>query len=142
MKYVPAIAFDYVPSRGLFAAIVAIGLLALLALACSGVDLWLKLIFGVLTFGYSVKGLHTFLNPPFTQVFWHSSGHWRLQHASGREQVASLHSATVLGMLTVVILQFTPKRTIALMLFADNCDAETKRRLRVRLSRADAIGVE
>jgi toxin CptA len=143
MKSVPAIAFDYAPSRWLLAAIVASMMLAMLALERSGLDLWLKLVLGAAALVYGAKSLHTFLKPPFTHIFWHSSGHWRLHDASsGREQVASLRSATVLGMLIVLTLQFAPKRTLALVLLPDNCDSETKRRLRVRLARADAIGVE
>ena len=43
MKSAPAIAFDYVPSRWLAAAIVAVALLALVAVAFTGVAAWARL---------------------------------------------------------------------------------------------------
>jgi toxin CptA len=135
MKSAPAIAFDYRPSRWLLAALVAIVLLALAAVALSGLYAWLKLALLACVIAYAVLTLRGFLRPRFTHVTWHSAGHWRLRDAADSEQVAQLQHTVVLGVLIVLTLRFGPKRTLALPLFPDNCDAETRRRLRVRIAR-------
>jgi toxin CptA len=135
MKSAPAIAFDYRPSRWLLAAMVAIALLALAAVALSGLNAWLKLGLAVCVVAYAVLTLRGFLQPRFTHVTWHSAGHWRLRDAADREQIAELQHTVVLGILIVLTLRFDPKRTLALPLLPDNCDAQTRRRLRVRIAR-------
>ncbi|HEY8010431.1 MAG TPA: protein YgfX [Rudaea sp.] len=136
MKSVPAIAFDYRPSRWLAAGIVAIALLALVAIVASGLNAWIRLGLVVVVGAYAAWSLRAFLRPRFDHVTWHSAGHWRLRDVAGQEHVAEFVRATVLGALIVLILRIGPGRKIALLLLPDNCDAETQRRLRVRLTRA------
>ncbi len=138
MKSVPAIAFDYRPSRWLAAGIVVVVLLALLAIAFCGLDIWARLGLATATAGYAAWSLRRFVRAPFDRVTWHSAGHWRLRDGAGQEHVAEFVRATVLGVLIVLILRIGPKRTIALPLLPDNCDTEIQRRLRVRLLRAQA----
>jgi toxin CptA len=139
MKSAPAIAFDYVPSRWLLAALIAVSGLALLGIALSGVSLWLK---GVLALaacvcaGRAIAGLH---KPPIRRCTWYESGHWRVRDASGRELEASLRQASVRSGCIVLRLQSALARSSTLVLLPDNCDADTRRRLRVRLARGDSV---
>ncbi|MGH8121844.1 MAG: protein YgfX [Rudaea sp.] len=136
MKSVPAIAFDYRPSRWLAAGIVAVALLALVAIVVSGLNAWARLALVVIVGAYAARSSYGFLQPRFDHVTWHSAGHWRLRDIAGEEHVAEFVRATVLGVLIVLILRIDAQRKIPLLLLPDNCDAETQRRLRVRLTRA------
>ena len=136
MKSVPAIAFDYRPSRWLAAGVVAIALIALVAIVACGLNVWIRLALFVGVGAYAAWSLRGFLQPRFDHVTWHSAGHWRLRDAAGQEHVAELVRATVLGALIVLILRIGAQRKIPLLLLPDNCDGDTQRRLRVRLTRA------
>ncbi len=141
MKSVPAITFDYRPSRRLAAGIVAVALLALVAIVACGLNLWIRLGLVVVVGAYVAWSLRSFLQPRFDHVTWHSAGHWRLRDASGQEHVAEFVRAAVLGALIVLILRIGAQRKIPLLLLPDNCDAETQRRLRVRLTRAQTSDI-
>jgi len=69
-------------------------------------------------------------------VIWHAAGHWRLRGAGG-EKVAELLSARAIGPLLVLVFRVGPRRNVALPLLPDNCSADTRRRLRVRLARGE-----
>lgn len=139
MKSVPAIAFDYRPSRWLMFGVAAATVLAVLAIAMCGLGLWLKMALMLVALAYAAQSLWRFSHPPFTQIMWHSAGHWRLGDKEGREHIGELIRAVTLGMLIVLVLRASAKTTVALPLLLDNCDAETRRRLRVRLARADSL---
>ncbi|MFT3789655.1 MAG: hypothetical protein QM741_00965 [Rudaea sp.] len=139
MKSVPAITFDYRPSRTLWLATLAIAVLALAAIALCGLPAWSKFALVVATAIYATHSLRTLSAPGFTRVTWHSAGHWRLRDAAGSERVGELVHGVVLGALIVLVLRIDTKRATALVLLPDNCDAETRRRLRVRLARAGSI---
>ncbi|MBN8884386.1 MAG: hypothetical protein J0I77_01590 [Rudaea sp.] len=139
MKSVPAIAFDYRPSRWLMFGIGLATLLAVLAIAVCGLSLWFKLALMLAALAYAGQSLWRFSHPPFTQIMWHSAGHWRLGDKEGGEHIGELVRAVTLGMLIVLVLKVGAKATVALPLLPDNCDAETRRRLRVRLARADSV---
>ena len=141
MKSVPAIAFDYRPSRWLLLAFAVIAALALVSIASCGMSLWIKLPLAAATLAYMLRPAWRFLHPPYVHVTWHSAGHWRLRSAAENEQVGELRDAVVLGALIVLGLRVGPKQTCSFVLLPDNGDAETRRRLRVRLARADSIGV-
>lgn len=139
MTSVPAIAFDYRPSRTVLFGALAVAALAVGAIVSCGLGLALK--FGLAAAaavyaGYSLRG---FLRPPVVRIVWHAAGHWRLFSARGDERPGEFVRAVVLGVLTVLVLRAGPKRTVALILLPDNCDAETRRRLRVRLARANPL---
>lgn len=139
MKSVAAIAFDYRPSRWLLFALAVIAALALVAIASCGLNPWIRLGLAALTLAYAAHSAWQFLHPPFVRVTWHSTGHWRLRDALEREQVGELRHAVVLGALIVLVLRAGSKRTCSFALLPDNSDAETRRRLRVRLARADSM---
>ncbi len=139
MKSAPAIAFDYVPSRWLIAALIVVVLFALLAIAASAIALWLKLLVAVVAGMYATHAVRSLLRPVIRRCAWYESGHWRVRDASGQDHAASLLQAAVRGGIVVLLLRSELQRTTALVLLPDNCDADTRRRLRVRLARADTI---
>jgi len=139
MKSAPAIAFDYVPSRGLLATVIAVSGLALLAIALSGVSLWLKGVLALAACVYAGRALIGLRKPLIRRCAWYESGHWRVHDASGQELEASLRQASVRGSCIVLRLHSALARSSTLVLLPDNCDADTRRRLRVRLARGDSV---
>jgi toxin CptA len=77
--------------------------------------------------------------PLIRRCAWYESGHWRVRDASGEELEASLRQASVRGGCIVLRLHSTLARSSTLVLLPDNCDADTRRRLRVRLARSDSV---
>ena len=140
MRSVPAIAFDYRPSRWLLAAIVLAAALAFVALASCGLDVWTKPPIAFAGTAYAFWALRRFLRVPFDHVTWHSAGHWRLRDANAHERTGELVGATTLGALIVLTLRVGAEHVVALPLLPDNCDNDTRRVLRVRLSRVAARG--
>lgn len=139
MKSAPAIAFDHRPSRRVAAGVVAIALLALVAVALSGIDPWIRLTVGFAACGYAVLALWRFLATPARRVAWHEAGHWRILDADGQERVAELQHAVVRGAWIALTLRRTDGRRVALVLAPDNCTADVRRRLRIRLARAREV---
>lgn len=140
MKSVPAIAFAYRPSRWLLAAVVVAGALALVALVVCGLDVRIKLLLAFAGTAYAFPALRRFLRMPFDHLTWHAAGHWRLRDVNAGECGAELVDAKTIGALIVLTLRVGPKRVVALPLLPDNCEPETRRLLRVRLSRGFAGG--
>jgi len=136
MKSAPAIAFDYVPSRWLAAAIVAAALLALVSVVLTGVSTWLKLAIGCAVVGYTAHSLRRHLGASIRRVAWHEAGHWKIAHGDGQERVAELQHAVARGGWLVLTLRTGNGDRVPLILGPDNCDADVRRRLRVRLARA------
>ena len=138
MKSAAAIGFDYRPSRVFAACIVLVWLFALLAVAVCGLPLWLKvalILAASLHAGWTLRG---FLRPSFRHLLWHAAGHWRAHDTGGQECVAELRRATVLGGLIVLSFRAPSVGNTSFVLLPDNCDADTRRRLRVRLARVPA----
>ena len=136
MKSAPAIAFDYVPSRWLAAAIVAAALLALVSVVLTGVSTWLKLATGCAVVAYAAHSLRRHLGASIRRVAWHEAGHWKIAHADGQERVAELQHAVARGGWLVLTLRAGNGDRVPLILGSDNSDADVRRRLRVRLARA------
>jgi toxin CptA len=134
-KSVPPIAFDHRPSLRLVAALLIAAVLAGVALAISGIPPLAKAIVAVVAAGYFGISLRRFLLNAPLRVVWQSSGHWRLIDRRRRESDAELIRATVRGEWMLIELRRTDRTRIALVLAPDNADAETRRALRVRLSR-------
>ena len=139
MKSVPAIAFEYRPSRWLLLASASIAVLALVSIALCGLNVWLRLGLMALALIYSAHSLRRFFASPAARLVWHSAGHWRLREASEREQTGELVRSVVLGAMMVLVLRFGAKETRSFVLLPDNSDGETRRRLRVRLARAESF---
>jgi len=135
MKSAAAIAFDYSSSRLLAGGVLLVLLLALLAIALSGLDLPLKLVVAGATLAYAAIALRRFLHNTVRRVAWHSAGHWRVVDAHGEQHTAELRRAVVRVDWITLDLRRSDGARIALVLAPDNSDAETRRRLRVRLAR-------
>jgi len=141
MKSAPAITFDYSPSRRLVVALTGVTLLAVLAMAASGIETWMKLLLGAVACSYATAAMRKLLHPVVRRCAWQESGHWRVRDAaSGDDHAASLLGASVLGDLIVLRLRSALQRSTTLILMPDNSDPDTRRRLRVRLARAEATG--
>lgn len=138
MKSAAAIAFDYRPSRWLQAGLAGAALLAVVAVAASGMPAALKAIIGALALGYTAIELRRLRKPGIERCAWHGDGQWRVRDAAGNDHAATLVRSSVRGDLVVLCLRVPGHRSVALVLLPDNCDADTRRRLRVRLSHATA----
>jgi toxin CptA len=135
MKSAAAIAFDYRPSHWLAGAILFVSVLALIAIAVSGIPLALKLALACAACAYAALSLLRFLREGIRRAVWHQAGHWRMADRDGNEHVAELESGIVRGAWIVLRLRRTDGRRIALMFGPDNSDADIRRRLRVQLAR-------
>jgi len=135
MKSAPAIVFDYTPSRWMATAMIAVMVLAVAAVAASGVPLWSKLVLACLACGYDAYALRAFLRATVRRAAWYEAGHWRVMDNDGIEHLAELHSGVVRGSWIVLRLRRSDGQPIAILLGPDNSDAELRRRLRVRLAR-------
>ena len=136
MKSAPAITFDYRPSRRLGAAIVAMALLAAVAAALCGLDAWQKAIVLVAAITGGALGWQRSRRSLVQRCAWYGDDRWRVRDARGEEHHAVLLHAAVRGPMIALVLSAGALRRVALILLPDNSDAELRRRLRVRLSRA------
>lgn len=109
---------------------------AVLAIALSGLPPTVAIALIVLALGYGAMSLWRFLHPRVLGLSWRSDGSVsiRLASRSGGEEVqGELREARVLGLLIVLRLHWAPHGHASLWLLPDNLDADTRRRLRVRL---------
>ncbi|MBS0569364.1 MAG: hypothetical protein JSS28_02060 [Proteobacteria bacterium] len=138
MKSAVAIALDYRPSRWLLAAMAAALFLACMAIVLSGMPTWLKsvcIVFAGSCFGLAVG---RFLHPLARRAVWQPAAHWRVTDTDGVEHVAEFAGSAVRGAWIVLRLRRSDGKRLVLVLGPDNCDAETRRQLRVRLMRVEA----
>ena len=137
MRSAPSIGFEYRPSRSLTACATGVLLLALLAIALSGIPPWLAALLGALTLAYGGFALRRYLRPPVRALTWRSDGSLAiaLSRRSGDagEAEGALHAARVFGPLVVLQLRWPPRGRCALWLLPDNLEADARRRLRARL---------
>ena len=142
MRTAPAVAFDYRPSRALAAATFAVSLLALWAIAISGVPEWLRLALMVLIVVAGAANLVRLLRPRIRSLLWRSDGTVELVlRDRAREHdghvLGGLRGARLMGPLIVLVLHWPPRERAALWLLPDNLDPDTRRRLRMRLGSGD-----
>lgn len=135
MKSSIAIAFDYRPSRGLLAAIAVMATLALLAVVVSGMPTPAKAALCVAAASWAGIAAGRYWRPLVRRAAWQPGGHWRVSDADGREFTAELVRGVARGAWIVLNLRRSDGRNVALILGPDNCDADVRRQLRVRLSR-------
>lgn len=140
MKSAPAIAFDYRPSRWVPIAIALLLLLALAAIIASGVPRVVKVLLVGGALVHAAIALARLYRPAIRRCAWYADGQWRVRDAQGNDHAANLIRASVRGTLIVLVLHSPVQRSSALVLLPDNCDADTHRRLRVRLSRGEDSG--
>ncbi|HST26802.1 MAG TPA: protein YgfX [Rudaea sp.] len=137
MKSAIAIAFDYRPSRWLVAAVTLMALLAFAAIALSGMPSWAGIFAVIFAAACAGFALGRYLHPLVRRAAWQQAGHWRVADADGREFTAELIRGVVRGAWIVLNLRRSDGKDLALILGPDNCTADTRRQLRVRLSRIE-----
>ena len=111
-------------------------LLACVAIAASGIGVELKVgaIAGASAlFAFELRRLR---RPAVARCVWHGDGQWRVRDRGGNDHAATLAHASVRGSLVVLRLRVPTHGVAALVLLPDNCDAPTRRLLRVRLAHA------
>ena len=139
MTSAPAIGFEYRPSRWVPRLFVAVTVLAVLAIALSGLPsvLQIPIAIGVLIWCANAVRL---LRVPISAVGWANHGGWSLHGLDGADEPATLCSFKVVR--TVVLVRLASRRygKLTFWLMPDNSDADIRRRLGMRLAvlQADA----
>jgi toxin CptA len=134
MKSAPAITFDCRPSASLAIAVAALAALAIVAIAICGLPAWAKWMLVVAVGAYAAVAVLRMSRLPVGRCSL-AGGHWRVRGRDGQDHAAVLLRAAVRGPLIVLVLLAGPLRRVTLVLLPDNCDADTRRRLRIELSR-------
>ena len=134
MSSAPSITFDVRPSRLLALAVVLMALLAIVAVILSRLPWSFQLGACVLVVLYGGYHLRRSRRQPLASVGWHGDDTWTLNLADGRQAQGHLRSGRVLGPLIVLRLAWPQGGETALTLLPDSVDADTRRRLRMRLS--------
>jgi len=132
MTSAPAIGFEYRRSPLLDAAVALMTALALLAIVLCGLPASGKLVLAAML--SAVLALTWRRRPAApASVGWNPAAGWSLRLADGRDVVAELTSHRVIAGCIVLCLKGDGTRW-ALWLLPDNSDADTRRRLRMRLA--------
>jgi len=137
MRSAPAIGFEYRPSRILAAAAALLIVLAMIAIGIGGAPVWLRAVLETSALAYGAWSLWRFLRPCVRALSWRSDGSVSIKltdrHGAETEVQGALQDARVLGPLIVLQLRLT-RGAANLWLLHDNLDADTRRRLRMRLA--------
>lgn len=138
MKQAPAIGFTCRVSWLLVVATLVVGLLALVAVQLVRGPAWLHHILHLATLAYVAAAVTGQLRPRVKALAWRADGTADItlrdsMVAEGRTVQGAIGSARVLGPLIVLTLRWPPRERAHLWLLPDNLDADTRRRLRMRL---------
>lgn len=138
MKAAPAIGFGYRASRLLIIATLAAAALALLAIWLSGLPRPAGLVLSLSTAACAGAALESLLRPRVRTVLWRTDGGADItlndRLGEGRREVqGTLRAVRVVGPLIALTLRWPPRGGTTLWLLPDNLDADTRRRLRMRL---------
>ncbi|MET0332466.1 MAG: protein YgfX [Dyella sp.] len=138
MSSAPAIGFEYRPSRHLAAALNLILALAWIAIALSGLALWLQsaLALAVLAAWFGQRALDARL--PLRALALSGDSQWQLHLTHGDDLPARLLSSRVLGEYIVLWLAVADRGRHGVLLGPDNLDSDSRRRLRMRLAGGNA----
>jgi toxin CptA len=131
MTSAPAIGFEYQPFRRL---LIFVGVLVALSVALSALAPWLKwaLLAGVLlAIGRSARST---MDSPVVAAGWSADNSWTLHLASHEDVPATLASFRVLGQFVLLRPLMTGQGVQVLLLAPGNSDADTRRRLYMRLA--------
>lgn len=138
-----ALGFDYRASRALLIATWLVAVLAVLAIWTSGAPHWLHGLLSVAVAALLGVAVGHLLRPRVRAVAWHGDGgvEVTLNDALGdgrRETEGMVSAARILGPLIVLTLRWPPRERAHLWILPDNLDADTRRRLRMRLGASGA----
>lgn len=144
MKQAPAIGFTCRVSWLLVTATLVIGVLALVAVQLVRGPAWLHHVLRLVTLAYVAAAVAGMLRPRVRALVWRADGSAEMTLRdnlveSGRTVQGAVGSARVLGPLLVLTLSWPPRGRAHLWLLPDNLDADTRRRLRMRLG-SEAAG--
>ncbi|HUB88133.1 MAG TPA: protein YgfX [Dyella sp.] len=133
MTSAPAIGFEYRPSRWVPRLFAGITGLAMLAIVLSGLPLFACMVLCTASAAacrYAVGRLSL----PIYAVGWASQSGWTLRGLDGGDEVANLLSFRIIRQLVLLRLASGRYGKLTLWLMPDNLDADTRRRLRMRLA--------
>ena len=138
MRNAPAIGFECRVSWVLVAATVAVGVLAVVAVWISGLPPWAKSLGMVLAAASTAHAVAVMLRPRIKSLILGGDGgvEIRLRDTALEDGAAvqgAVQAARVMGPLIVLTLRWPPRERATLWLLPDNLDADTRRRLRMRL---------
>lgn len=138
MKQAPAIGFTCRVSWSMVIATFVVGLLALIAVQLMRGPAWLHHVLHLATLAYVAAAVAGMLRPRVKSLTWREDGTADITLrdsavASGRTVQGAVGGARVLGPLIVLTLRWPPRARAHVWLLPDNLDADTRRRLRMRL---------
>lgn len=138
MKQSPAIGFTCHVSWLLVIATLVVGVLALVAVQLVRGPAWLHHVLHVATLAYVAAVIAGMLRPRVRAVVWRADGTADITLRDNlveesRMVQGAVGSARMLGPLIVLTLRWPPRGRAHLWLLPDNLDADTRRRLRMRL---------
>lgn len=146
MKRAPAIGFACRVSWSLVIATLVAGLLALVAVQLVRGPAWLHHVLHLAIVAYVAAAVVSMLRPRVKALVWREDGTTDITLrdnlvAEGRTLQGTVSGARVLGPLIVLTLRWPPRARAHLWLLPDNLDADTRRRLRMRLGAETAGAV-
>ena len=138
MKQAPAIGFTCRVSWLLVIATLLVGVFALVAVQLVRGPAWLHHVLYLATVAYVAAVVAGMLRPRVKALVWREDGTAEITLRDGvvedgRTVQGAVGSARILGPLIVLTLRWPPRERATLWLLPDNLDADTRRRLRVRL---------
>jgi len=141
VKAAPAIGFAYRASRGLILATFAAAMLATVAVWLSGLPHWAHFALTLGIAGIAGAAFGNLLRPRVRSILWRADGGADLVlndrlGDNRREAQGAIQAVRVMGPLIALTLRWPPRERAHLWLLPDNLDAETRRRLRMRLGAA------
>lgn len=144
MKQAPAIGFTCRVSWSLVIATLIVGVLALVAVQLVRGPAWLHHVLHLAVVAYVAAVIIGTLRPRVRALVWRSDGTAEIRLRddlveSGRMVQGAIGNARILGPLIVLTLRWPPRGRVHLWLLPDNLDADTRRRLRMRLG-VEAVG--
>jgi toxin CptA len=134
MTSVPAIGFEYSPSRWLTRVLAVMSVLSALAILLAAVPFWLKYPLAIAPLLACRYASLRFKRAPVRAAGWNRDGSWTLRFASGDDRPASLGSFRAMGDFIWLRLCIAESDSVVLLLAPDNTDADIRRRLRMRLA--------
>lgn len=136
MKSAQAIAFDVAPSRRFEIVLLALAAAAMVAVTLSGLP-YADAVRGLVLIGAIFAGSR-YRRTGAWRVAWREDGTWGVADAQSVASEATLAGWSRLGHHVVLRLTLASGRRLSLLLLPDNVDADTRRRLVVRLARGEA----
>lgn len=146
MKQAPAVGFACRVSWSLVIATLVVGLLALVAVHLVRGPAWLHHVLHLAIVAYVAAVVAGMLRARVKALVWREDGTTDITLrdnlvAEGRTLQGTVSGARVLGPLIVLTLRWPPRECAHLWLLPDNLDADTRRRLRMRLGAETAGAV-